>query len=162
MSLFFNIFLRMDNPKRELALNGETFQTTFFSHFDGKNDSSSGSTLENPSPGSGSGSFAVGTGTDRCGKAGRERPPHERGESTEEGDAEEISFPAKDTHRTTAVAGPCGSQQQGRDHRSLSLAGWQAERKGGKNGGERTAGFVKQSLKLFGQVSNQPFESSFG
>jgi hypothetical protein len=32
----------------------------------------------------------------------------------------------------------------------LSLAGWQAERKGGKNGGERTAGFVKQNLKLFG------------
>ncbi len=32
----------------------------------------------------------------------------------------------------------------------LSLAGWQAERKGGKNGGERTAVFVKQNLKLSG------------
>jgi hypothetical protein len=50
--------------------------------------------------------------------------------STEEGDAEEISFPAKETSRTTAVAGLCGTQQQGRDHRSLPR--WLASREKGR------------------------------
>jgi len=100
-------------------------------YFEEINDSSSGSTLENPSPFFGSGSFAFGTGTDRCGKVGRERPPHERGEALKRATPKRISFPAKDTHRTTAVAGSSGTQQQRTGSQiSLSLAGKQREREG--------------------------------
>jgi hypothetical protein len=70
--------------------------------------------------------------------------------SSEEGDAEKNLLPGKGHAQDDGGCRFLWNSAAKDGITDLSLAGWQAERKGGKNGGERTAGFVKQNLKLFG------------